>query len=576
MLTIDQWAMLAIFFATFIGLIKYQSAPERVFAAATMACLTLSFVSTEQIFHNAINPGLLTLILLISCSFAFERTSFLRILANKLINKGVKRSLLKTLLTTAFASAILNNTAVVATLISPIKNNKFINPGRLLLPLSYAAILGGTLTLVGTSTNLIVNSMLIERGEESLKFFDFTLVGLAAMGACLLVLFIRISVLPKTAPDPKDDKHYFVEAEVTPDSKLIGSSIEDNGLRSMDSLFLVEIIRQGHLISPVTPEEFIQPGDKLIFTGDISKVFVLQQFDGLQLFAEQDGLLRDNLTEVLIKPGSAIIGLTLKKAGFRARFDAAVVAIRREGSTLSGKLGELVIHSGDFFVLAVGKDFITRTNLSKNFFILTGVEPENMLSGWRDKFTLFGFLAAISASVFFEVQLLKCLIFYMAALFAFNCLSINEIKRRFPLEIWLIVVSALTLATALENTQVSLLLADFVQSYLEDKSTMAAFVAVFLITLIMTEVITNNAAAALIFPIAYNIAIGLGVNPLPFVMAVAFGASGSFISPYGYQTNVMVFNAGNYRLKDFIKVGVPVSLTYSLVVLYMIPLIFPF
>ncbi|KGJ97157.1 SLC13 family permease [Thalassotalea sp. ND16A] len=576
MLNIDQWLMLAIFAGTLVGLVKYQHSPERVFAAATMACLVLSFVSTEQIFDNAINPGLLTLILLINCSFAFERTSFLRVLASKLINKSPLRSYLRTLLTTAFASAILNNTAVVATLISPIKNNKFINPGRLLLPLSYAAILGGTLTLVGTSTNLIVNSMLIERGLPSLKFFDFTLVGLAAMGACLLVLFIRIRTLPKTEADPKDDKHYFVEAEVTGDSKLIGSSIEENGLRSMDSLFLIEIIRHGHLISPVTPEEYIQPGDKLIFTGDISKVFVLQQFDGLQLFAEQDGLLRDNLTEVLIKPGSAIIGLTLKKAGFRARFDAAVVAIRREGSTLSGKLGDLVIQSGDFLVLAVGNDFVSRTNLTKNFFILTGVEPEDMLSGWRDKFTLIGFLAAIGSSVFFEVALLKCLMFYMAALFAFNCLSINEIKRRFPLEIWLIVVSALTLATALESTGISLVIADLVHSFLQDKSVMIAFVAVFIITLILTEVITNNAAAALVFPIAYNIAIGLEANPLPFIMAVAFGASGSFISPYGYQTNVMVFNAGNYRLKDFVKVGVPVSITYSAVVLYMIPLVFPF
>ncbi|WOH39016.1 SLC13 family permease [Thalassotalea fonticola] len=576
MLSIDQWFMLAIFAGTLIGLVKYQNSPERVFAAATMACLTLSFVTTEQIFNNAINPGLITLILLINCSFAFERTSFLRLLASKLISKSASASYLKTLLTTAFASAILNNTAVVATLISPIKNNKFINPGRLLLPLSYAAILGGTLTLVGTSTNLIVNSMLIERGLPGLKFFDFTLVGLAAMGACLLVLFIRIRALPKTATDPKDDKHYFVEAEVMRESKLIGRSIEDNGLRSMDSLFLIEIIRRGHLISPVTPEEYIQPGDKLIFTGDISKVFVLQQFDGLQLFAEQDGLLRDNLTEVLIKPGSAIIGMNLKQAGFRARFDAAVVAIRREGSTLSGKLGDLVIQSGDFLVLAVGGDFVSRTNLTKNFFILTGVEPEDMLSGWRDKFTLFGFIAAISSSVVFEISLIKCLLFYMAALFAFNCLSINEIKRRFPLEIWLIVVSALTLATALESTGMSQVIADVVHGFLQDKSIMIAFVAVFLITLVLTEAVTNNAAAALIFPIAYNIALGLDANPLPFIMAVAFGASGSFISPYGYQTNVMVYNAGNYRLKDFVRVGLPISITYSAVVLYMIPLIFPF
>lgn len=575
-LTTEQWFMIAIFIATFIGLVKFQNVPERVFTLAMMACLTLGFINTDEIFVNATNPGLVTLILLISCSFAFERTSFLRVIAANLITKSVVFSYIKTLTITAFASAVLNNTAVVATLISPIKNNKFINPGKLLLPLSYAAILGGTLTLVGTSTNLIVNSMLIEQGGESLKFFDFTLIGLTAMAGCLVVLFLRIPALPKTSSDSKADKHYFVEAKVISDSKLIGRSIEDNGLRSMDSLFLVEIIRRDHLISPVSPEEYIQPGDILIFTGDVSKVFILQQFDGLKLFAEQEDLLRDNLTEVLIKPGSAIIGLNLKKAGFRARFDAAVVAIRREGSTLSGKLGDIVIHSGDFFILAVGKDFSTRTNLSKNFFILSGLQADNMLFGWRDKFTLIGFLSAIGISVLADISLIKCLMFYLTALFGFNCLSMNEIKRRFPLEIWLIVMSALTLATALENTGTATLIAQSVQSFLEGKSIMAAFVAVFIITLVMTEIITNNAAAALIFPIAYNMALGLEVSPLPFIMAVAFGASGSFVSPYGYQTNVMVYNAGNYSIKDFIKVGLPLSITYSLVVLYMIPKVFPF
>ncbi|WP_371378348.1 SLC13 family permease [Thalassotalea aquiviva] len=576
MFSFDQSAMIVIFIATLLGLVKYQNAPEKVFGFATIACLSMGYVSVNELLINAINPGLVTLIILISCSFAFERTSFLRVLASGLINRSIVASYIKTLLSTALASAILNNTAVVATLISPIKNNKFINPGRLLLPLSYAAILGGTLTLVGTSTNLIINSMLIEQGSEGFNFFDFTLIGLCAMSVCFVVLFLRLRTLPKTHLGQKADKHYFVEAEVVADSKLIGRSIEENGLRSMDSLFLIEIIRHGHLISPVTPEEYIQQGDVLIFTGDISKVFMLQQFDGLQLYAEKDGLLRDDLTEVLIKPGSAIIGLTLKRAGFRARFDAAVVAIRREGSTLSGKIGDVIIQSGDFFVLAAGKDFPTRTNLSKNFFILTGLEPENMLSGWRDKFTLFGFLGAISTSVLLSIPLLNCLIFYLAALFAFKCLSINEIKRRFPLEIWIIVVSALTLATALENTQTSTLIADFVHQFLAGKSVFAAFVAVFVITLVMTEVITNNAAAALIFPIAYNMALGFEVSPLPFVMAVAFGASGSFMSPYGYQTNVMVYSAGNYKLLDFVKFGAPISLTYAIVVLYVIPIVFPF
>ena len=575
-MTVMQYLMLVIFILTFVGLLKFQRVPERVFAGATLACLAGTFVNSDDILVNAVNPGLVTLIFLVLCSFSFERTSVLRRISGKMINGSRTKSTIKTLFYAAFASALMNNTAVVATLIGTIKKNTLINPGKLLIPLSFAAILGGTLTLVGTSTNLIVNSMWLEQGQKSLAFFDFTLVGIAALLTCLLVVFIRIKSLPDMTLTTINNTDYFVEAEVAFSSKLVGLTVEENGLRNLDSLFLIEIIRAGRLISPVAPDEGIQPNDKLIFNGDISKVLTLQQFDGLTLFAEEDGLLRDNLTEVLIKPDSAVIGKSLKTAGFRARFDAAVVAIRRDGGVLSGKLGEIVIQSGDFLVLAVGQDFSSRTNLSKNFFILSGHQPDNMLVGWRDKLTVFGFITTIAISVISNISLLKCLMFYIALLLFTGCLTVNEVKRRFPLEIWMIVLGALTLAKGLENSGVASLFADFLHLMLNGQSAYMALIGVFLVTLVMTELVTNSAAAALVFPIAYNLALGLGINPLPFVMAVAFAASGSFISPYGYQTNVMVYNAGNYKLSDFIKFGWPVSLTYSIVVLLMIPLIFPF
>lgn len=571
-----QWLMLLIFIATFIGLLKYQQKSEKVFAVSLLACLATGLVSADTVLMNVVNPGLVTLVLLVLCSFAFERTSVLRRVSVVMINGSKFKSTVKTLVCTAFASALMSNTAVVAALISTIKKNTLINPGKLLLPVSFAAILGGTLTLVGTSTNLIVNSLLIEQGANSLGFFDFTLIGFSAFVICLLVILSTQHLLPKLDVENFATDEYLLEAEVAGSSKLVGLTIEDNGLRNLDSLFLVEIVREGRLISPVCPDEIIQGRDKLIFTGDISKVLTLQQFDGLTLFAEKDGLLRDNLTEVLIKPDSAVIGKNLKKAGFRARFDAAVVAIRREGTQLSGKLGDIKIQSGDFLVLAVGNDFSSRTNLSKNFFILSGHKPENMLSGWRDSVTVFGFLATIACSVIADIALLKCLMFYIAVLILSDCLTVNEIKRRFPLEIWMVVLGALTLAKAFENSGLAELLAQQIELLLQGQSAYLTLIAIFVITLLMTEIVTNSAAAALVFPIAYSIALGLGVSPLPFVMAVAFGASGSFISPYGYQTNMMVFNAGNYRLIDFVKFGLPVTIAYSIIVLSMIPTVFPF
>jgi len=572
----EQWLMLLIFLTTFVALVKFQRVPEKVFAGAMLSCLAFTFVSYQDVLHNAVNPGLVTLVLLVLCSFTFERTGVLRKLSTTVFSGSKTKSILKLFVGTAISSALMNNTAVVAALISTIKRNTLINPGKLLLPLSFVAILGGTLTLVGTSTNLIVNSMLIEQGHAGLGFFDFTLVGIVALIICIVVIFISMNSLPSMKSESLSTKEYMLEAKVSESSALIGITIEENGLRNLDSLFLVELIRDGRLISPVEPDDVIQAKDKLIFSGDISKVLVLQQFDGLSLFAQQDGLLRDNLTEVLIKPEAAIIGKTLKSAGFRARFDAAVVAIRREGGVLSGKLGDIVIQSGDFLVLAVGKDFSARTNLSKNFYILSGHKPENMLSGWRDSAAVVGFLSVIITSVAFGTSLLTGLMFYIAFLVAIGALTINEMKRRFPLEIWMIVLGALTLAQAMTNTGLAEVLSAGIENHLEGKSIYFAFIGIFVATLVVTELMTNSAAAALMFPIAYSMAVGLGISPMPFVMAVAFGASGSFVSPYGYQTNVMVFNAGNYTLVDFIKFGLPVSLTYSAVVIYMIPKVFPF
>ena len=571
-----QWLLVVIFIGTFIGLLKFQRTPERVFSAAMLTCLATSFVDTEHILNNAVNSGLVTLILLVLASFSFERTSILRRLSATMINGSPFKSTVRTLTYTAFSSALMNNTAVVAALISTVKNNRLINPGKLLLPLSFAAILGGSLTLVGTSTNLIVNTMLIEQGHEGISFFDFTPIGIVALLVCLILIIARQHKLPNMKEEHASNQDYLLEAKVSPDSKMLGLTIEENGLRNLDSLFLVEIIRNNRLISPVSPDEIILKNDKLIFSGDISKILILQQFDGLTLYAEQSGLLRDNLTEVLIKPDSTIVGKTLKKSGFRARFDAAVVAIKREGSSLSGKLGEMVIKPGDFLVLAVGNDFSARTNLTKNFYILSGHKPDNMLSGWRDNLTLFGFIASILVSVLLNVTLLKCLIFYISLLIFTGCLTVNEIKRRFPLEIWMIVVGALTLANALETSGVAELIAVNIENVLQGQSAYLTLVVIFMTTLLITELITNSAAAALVFLNAYNIAIGLGVSPLPFVMAVAFAASGSFISPFGYQTNVMVYNAGNYTLKDFVCFGLPVSMAYSTVVLMLLPYVFPF
>jgi len=575
-MSLDAYLTIGIFLTTIVGLIRFQSRPAVVFGAALLTLVGLNLVSKEQLLSSMSNPGLVTLVLLILCSFALEKTRLLRVIASKVIVNSYNSTWLRLFGVTALSSAVLNNTAVVATLLSPIRNNPHHLASKLLLPFSYAAILGGTLTLIGTSTNLIVNSLYIDAQGKSLNFFSFTAIGAILVLVCGLVLRVASRWLPEIEHKETCSKGYFIDAKVVAGSELIGRSVEDNGLRHLESLFLVEVVRSGRLISPVTPTEVLQLGDRLIFSGDITKMMQLSQFSGLEMFAEKNGLLDSNLTEVVVKQESVLIGKTLKGAGFRALFDGAVVAIRRDGDDISGKLGEVVLKAGDFLILAVGKDFRTRRNISKNFIVISGVEPETRINGYKAWLSIGGFVFTVALAAIGVLDMLQGLVLLLGVLIFSNSISVNEVTRRFPVDIWLIVSSAILLSHALVNTGVVEVLAGLVGEVTDKDHLYLALILVYVATWLMTELITNNAAAALMFPVAYSIALGFGVDILPFVMTVAFAASCSFISPYGYQTNLMVYNAGQYQLMDFIKIGLPVSLVYAIIVLTAVPIFFPF
>ncbi|MEZ9120637.1 SLC13 family permease [Vibrio cyclitrophicus] len=560
-----------LFIATVCGLIRFQSHSDRVFGILLLVLFSCSLVTTDQVISSFSNEGLLTLMLLMVCSVALEKTKFLRVIANYVIGPKYHSTLLRLFSLTTLSSAILNNTAVVSTMLAPIRNNPHHKASKLLIPLSYAAILGGTLTLVGTSTNLIVNSLVIDFGMPSLRFFDFTLVGLCLVLGCGGLLFALSPLLPEYDKTQVQIRDYIIDTEVASDSELVGKSVEQNGLRHLESLFLVEILRNGRLISPVTPQEVILPHDRLLFSGDVKKITTLTQFDGLSLFASDIGLPLDNLSEVVIRPESHLIGKTLKHAGFRALFDAAVVAIKRDGEALCGKLGDVELQAGDYLVLAVGEDYAARNNIAKNFFLLSEVETEHCLDGWKEKLAIGGFLAAIVFAAVGVVSLFKVMLILLGLLLLSGCLSANEVLQRIPKNIWLIISSALLLSQALSNSGALDSLETLVHSYDHLFTPFIGLVVVYLLAWLMTELVTNNAAAALVFPIGIELASSLSANPQAFILAIAFGASASFISPYGYQTNLMVFNAGQYKLQDFVKVGVPMCLLYGVIVLTTIP-----
>ncbi len=564
-----------VFLGLFYGLVFTRIAPSWLFMGAMGAVYLTGLVDTQTVLEKGTNTGLITLLLLLLVSLGIEKLSWLSRLAQGLVVSGYRATLLRVTVVTALFSALVNNTAVVAALSNTLRSSSEHLPSRLLLPLSYAAVLGGTTTLIGTSTNLIVSSFLEDSTGQGLAFFDFLPLGVAASLAAVAVMFCTTGLLPRHRREEVSIAEYLVEARVSAGSELIGRSIADNGLRELESLFLVEVVRGDHLISPVSPSEYIEEGDKLIFSGDIERVSLLERFPGLRTFATDEGLLRGNLLQVIVLPGATVEGRTIKESGFRSLFDAAVVGLRRGGQRLSGKLGSIRLQAGDSLMLAAGADFYARRNVEKNFLVVGDTNVQRRLPPAVDALIGVAMLLVIVGAAAGVIELLKGLAALLVVMLGLGVIRAGELRRRFPFEIAMIIVSALVLAEALSQSGLVNLAAELAHDGLTGGGPVLALAGVYLGTLFLTELMTNNAAAALAFPVAYGLAESFGVSVMPFAMAVAYGASASFLTPYGYTTNLMVQNLGGYRFRDYLRFGFPVSLAYSTVVIVLLPRLFP-
>jgi len=550
--------------------------PAWLFVGAIGISYLAGLISLEDMLINYANPSLITLILLVLVSIAVEKTTLVQKLAQSLSKGSLTSSVTKLGISTAFLSSFTNNTAVVASLISAIKESPTHSPSKLLLPLSYTAILGGTITLIGTSTNLIVNGFAVEAGMEPLGFFDFTLIGLGALSVGLITILVMLRYLPDNGKNNQEVVPFYLEGKVETGSKLIGKSVEENGLRELKDLFLAEIIRGDKRICAVTPKQVIKEGDVLLFVGDIKSVPLLTRFDGLKVVHDKHEKDVEHLVEVVVSHSSKYIGKTIKEVRFREQFHAAVIAIRRGHDRLQGGLGKVQLQAGDSLILAPGKEFYSLPNLKREFVYISGLDLQTHLKPKQSNIVLASFATVLGLSIVGLVPLVKGLLVLLIGLMLTGTIKLSEVKRRFPIELLAVVGSAIGLAKLMIGTGLAGEISSAMLYVLGDFGPYGAFIAIFLMTVLFTELITNNAAAALSFPVAYALAVGFDVSSLPFIMAVAFGASASFISPFGYQTNLMVYSAGNYRLKDYIAMGLPLSIIYSITVLILIPLVFPF
>lgn len=574
--------LVVIVLAIMFGLLIHNKMnPALIFIGTILIFLFSGQITTEKMLVGFTNESLITLIILLLVSPVIEKTIFIPLISKKLFQtkrQGVALGRMG-LFTVAF-SAFLNNTAVVASLMGLVRKNPNFSPSKLLIPLSYFSIMGGIITLIGTSTNLVVNSLVQKSGLPGLGFFDFTPVGLAMAAIGLLYV---IFILPKILPDngkadaKADSKKYFVEVCVKADSPLIGKSIIDNKFRNLDNLFLIELVRKGNLISPVTPDELIEAGDILVFAGNLNQLGELANFEGIELLGEEISLLKDNLQEVVIRHGSPLIGKQIKQVNFRTRFDAAVVTVQRGDERIVGKLGLIQLMAGDVLLLAAGKEFYKHENLTKNFILLEKLEGEKTLSTTKSTVAIIGFVLAIVLNAMEVISLFKAIALLLLFFLALGYTSLKDLRLNFNIQLLLIIGSSLGISQVLFDSGVASLFSEtIIQLFASGNSPHMALLGIYIGTAIVTEIVTNNAAAALMIPVSIAMAQQLGVDSKPFIMAVAYAASTSFITPIGYQTNLMVFGAGKYRFTDYVKGGFMLSLIFMLTAWYLIPKFFPF
>lgn len=559
-------------------------------------------VSPKEALAGFSNEGMITVALLFVLSEAIRNTGVLNgavsnYLGNKK-NKSTSWMMLKMMLPMSLLSAFLNNTAIVAIFTPTVKkwtSQLNLPASKFFIPLSYATVLGGCVTLIGTSTNLIVHGLLLQKGMTGFSFFELAWVGVP----CVIVGFLYLmtfgeKLLPsnKSVSDLVSEKsrEYVVEMRVTKDSPLIGKSIEQAGLRDLRGLFLVDIERGGKSLGTVSRNELLVAEDRLMFAGITSAVLDLQAIPGLvpahEMFEQDFKSLRMHLVEAVISSNSPILGKTVKECGFRSRYDAGVVAVHRNGERIQQKIGSIELRAGDTLLLFAQEDFVKNWRDSQDFYLISYLGDKPPAVTWQGYALIAMSLLMIVFAVMGEaghlqiagskIGILQMALLAVIGSFLLKTIRARDAKRSLRTEVLIAIACSFGISKALENTGIAQYSADQMVSLLSQWGPYAVLAGIYLLANLFTELMSNNAAAVLVFPIAIATAEQMGVSPMPFIVAITVAASYGFATPIGYQTHLMVQSAGGYKFSDYLKVGPPLNLICFLLAVVIIPLIWKF
>lgn len=560
------------------------------FLIAILFLGVFNVLTAREILAGLGNVQVAIILLLLVWGDMMRKTAVIEKMFDRLFRsaRSYNGFLTRMMLIVATFSSFLNNTPLVAIMMPYVHNwckrNNF-SPSRFLIPLSYAAILGGSTTLIGTSTNLIVAGMIEDQTIISdlpqLQMFDFIWVGIPmAILGYLYIILIGKKFLPDRKPvdeSVRSARIYFIEARVRTGSYLIGKKIEDTNLGNLKGLLLVEIIRDTHSLQAYRPDMQIQEDDILVFAGDTQKIADLVETES-GLVVPEIGMMskkkKAEVVEIIISQNSTLIGREVREVNFRAKYDAAVLALHRNGEQITNKMGDVELRAGDVLLLYAGAAFNSRTQLSQDFYFISHVKDFVKIENYKVYILLGGLITAIILATLGLVNLFISLLILILVGMILGITTPKDLPKSLDYNLALIIVLSLALGTAMIKTQAADLIADGFITLFMPLGKVGILFGIYLITTVLAAYITNKASVGIIFPIAITIASNLNLSPTPFVLVVAYASAANFMTPHGYQTNLMVYGPGNYSFRDFFKIGLPLTFLYMITTVTILSLLY--
>lgn len=577
--------------AWILGLLIFtRISTDVVFVAGVVILMIFGILTPSEAVSGMGNPDMVTVGVLYVVAAGLQETGGIRLFAQKVLGhpNSLFAAQVRLLLPVTAMSAFLNNTPLVAMLIPGVSEwakNLRLSVSYFMMPLSFAAILGGTCSLIGTSTNLVVNGMLTSGTSlPGMGMFEIAWVGIpTALAGLAYIFLVGRRLLPERKPaisQLDDPREYTIEMMVEPSGPFAGRTIEQAGLRHLPSAFLVEIDREGEVLAAPGPEVSLRGGDRLVFAGVLETMVDLRRFRGLtpatdQVFKLDAPRAQRCLIEAVVSDSCPIVGMSIREGQFRTRYNSVVIAVARNGERINRKIGDIVLKPGDTLLLESLPAFVNTQRNSRDFFLVSHVPNSAPPRHDRMYLAIAVLLAMVTAAGTGLVSTMEAVMVAAGLMIAFRCCTITEARGAVDWQVLIAIAASIAVGMALKKSGA----ADGVAGNLiamAGGSPWMTLALVYVVTTILTELITNNAAAALVFPIALATSENLGINFRPFAIAIMMAASASFSTPIGYQTNLMVYGPGGYRFSDYVRVGLPLNLLAAITTVTLAPLIWPF